>query len=202
MSILFVFIYSLLLSTNCLQEFTFLGVTEPSTIWIIQDVGGECYFSKLTQIVVEDSLVYSVVSNFKEFKKTKQFENSFSVLAQVPFIKLTHNNNRFVYQGGKEFIVAEPKVDSALISQFPNDPSKAAEPWNRQMGIRGIQLPQISGVNTTLLYAYHRGLYIKYKVDKVFFIPSKQLLIVFTNQSLLADGGDTMHGFLIFRISN
>ena len=69
----------------------------------------------------------------------------------------------------------------------------------KDKGKDGISLPKIEGLKTELLFSYETGLYINYEISEVHYFPNSYIL-VFTHQPIKSVGGDTMHGFFIFKI--
>ncbi len=185
------------LSTNCIQTFEFVGATISNsnvpTVWILEDVSGECYSTKLIQVSLSDTNISYTESNIKHYMKAASFKKSFPEFEQIPQFELTNVDGRFQYYNRVHFSIQEPVVDSTMLAQYFND------------GIRKyplpVQMPLLNGVSAKLLYSYSSGLYVNYQITKVIFIPTQKLLIVFTKNSFLASGGDSMHGFMIFSIN-
>jgi hypothetical protein len=198
MQILLTYIIPLFLSSFCDQEFQFVGITKSNinvpTIAIIENVGGQCYYSKLIQIAVAETSVSVVESNFKEYKKTAQFVASFTAFNQLSFIalgKVSGGEHDILTLG---FEIIEPAPDSIMFAKSFTD------------GIRLhptiVKLPTFGSTQAKLLYCYNEGLYVNYHIDKAVFVPSYHILIVFTKHPMLGPGGDTMHGFMIFRLQH
>ena len=196
MQMLLTYIVPLLLSSFCDQEFQFIGVTKSNAnvpiISIIENVGGQCYYSKLIQIAVAETSVSVAESNFKEYKKTEQFVASFTAFSQLSFIalgKVSGGEHDILTLG---FEIIEPAPDSIMLTKSFAD------------GIRLdpalIQLPTFGSAQAKLLYCYDKGLYVNYHIDKAVLVPSHHILIVFTKNPMQGPGGDTMHGFMIFRL--
>jgi hypothetical protein len=161
-------------------------------IVIIEHLGGQCYYSKLIQIAVAETSVSVVESNFKEYKKTGQFVESFAGFNQVPFIvlgKVSGGLHDILTLG---FEIIEPAPDSIMLAK------------SFDHGIRlhpsPVQLPVFKSAQATFLYCYDSGLYVNYHIDKAVLIPGHRILIVFTKHPMQGPGGDTMHGFMIFRL--
>ena len=196
MQTLLTYIFPLLLSSLCDQEFVLVGVTMANpnvpNIVIIEHRGGQCYYSKLIQIAVSETSVSVVESNFKEYKKTEQFVQSFAGFNQVPFIVLGKVSGALHDILTLGFDIIEPTSDSTMLAKSFAD------------GIRlhssAVQLPVFRSAQVKLLYCYDEGLYVNYHIDKAVLIPSQHILIVFTKHPLQGPGGDTMHGFMIFRL--
>ena len=193
---LLTYIFPLILSTLCDQEFEFVGVTisnsDVATINIIEHVGGQCQYSKLIQIAVKGSSVSIVESNFKEYRKTGQFVKLFGSFTQLPFV------SRGKVSGGEAdiltlgFAIIEPEPYSIML----------AKSFSHGIRLRPapVQLPVFKSAQAKPLYSYDSGLYVNYYIDKAILIPGHHIFIVFTKNPMQGPGGDTMHGFMIFRV--
>ena len=196
MSILITYFYFLFLSTNCVQTFEFIGSTISNsgvpTLWILEHVSGECHSSKLIQISLVDTIISYSESNFAKHQETSSFKKSFAEFEQLPQFELAHTNGWFNYIQRGRFSLKEPVDDTTLLAKYFID------------GIRKYPHPVIDplfkGVKSKYLYSYTPGLYIGYKINKAIFLPTKSIVIVFTNHSLFASGGDTMNGFIIYSL--
>ena len=196
MQTLLTYIFPLILSSFCDQEFLFVGVTKSNadvpTIVIVEHVGGQCYYSKLIQIAVAETSVSMIESNFKQYRNTQQFVESFTTFDQLPFIALTKDEGGFSYLTKPAFAISEPVPDSLMLAKSFADGAR------KYPG--SIKLPAFKMADAKLLFSYNSGLYVNYHIDKVIFVPIHGILIVFTKHPLLHSGGDTMHGFMIFRL--
>ncbi len=194
MSILIPYLYYLLLSTNCVQTFEFVGSTISNsgvpTLWILEHVSGECHNSKLIQISLVDTLISYSESNFTKYENTSSFKKSFAEFELLPQFELANSNGWFNYIQRGRFSLKEPVADTALLAKYFND------------GIRKHPHPVIDplfkGVKLKYLYSYTSGLYINYKINKVLFLPTQSIVILFTSHPLVSSGGDTMNGFIIY----
>jgi len=74
-----------------------------------------------------------------------------------------------------------------------------ANDWNEEYGLEEVLSPEFEGIKSELVYFYPEGLYINYEISKAYYFPNSGYLLVFTHQSMLASGNDTMHGFLLFK---
>jgi hypothetical protein len=182
-------IYFVVLATNCIQEFSFFGATN-RRIWIVEHVGGECHYSKLIQIGFSDSLITSIESKVLEYDRTDYFIDSFAESPQISSVELTKVGDNLTPVPQMSFTLKPPGVDSSLLAK------------NFKDGVRiypsSIVSPIIAGVHAQRIYQYEAGLYVNYQIDRAYFVPDKNILIVFTKNPLLTTGGDTMNGFMIF----
>ena len=188
-----------MLSTQCKQQFTLLGVTnwEYSVFWIIEDVSGECHFSRLIQVSVQDSSASVIQTYFANYKETENFPQAFSAFHAQPFAQLKREGDALVVPGCR---IQSPPPNDSLYNVFSFNADYVPHRWNSEKGMKGIILPTIQSRSARLLYAYPRGLYINYQLDSAFLIPAKNLLIVFTKHPSLGPGSDSMHGFFIFKL--
>jgi len=196
MQTLLTYIFPLILSSFCDQEFLFIGVTKSNadvpTIVMIEHVGGQCYYSKLIQIAVAETSASMIESNFKQYRNTQQFIESFTAFDQLPFIALPKDDRGYTYLLKPAFAINEPIPDSLMLANSFEDGGR------KYPG--SIKPPVFKMADAKLLFSYTSGLYVNYHIDKVIFVPIHNILIVFTKQPLLHSGGDTMHGFMIFRL--
>ena len=186
----------ILLSTNCTQTFEFMGATTSNsnnaTIWIVENVDGECYQSKLVQISIADTNCFCAESNFEGYGKTQSFRKAFKELHLLPQFELNHSDGLFRYSQRIDFTIEQADYDNAMLARsFVDGVRKYPLP---------INTPIFSGVKARLLYSYPSGLYVNYAIDRAIFLPTQRLLVVFTKSPYLAVGGDTMQGILVFKI--
>lgn len=184
---------SLLLSTNCHQQFQFFFFSEDNpTFWIGEDLSGECVSSRLLNISINDPSVSFSQSVLKEYK----------VWGDIP--KLASLFRTFQEQSLGEIKISAPLYDSLLAEEFIEHIRQGgdnAKSWIKLKGNNGIKLPQIEGLKAELIFSYSTGLYINYEISEVHYFPNAYILII-THQPTLAVGLDTMHGFMIFKITS
>jgi hypothetical protein len=189
--------FGVLLSTMCDQEFTFLGATD-STLWIIEDFSGECESSRLIQISINDTSANILSTSFSEYKKRKKFADAFHKLEAEQTEALITKKNTLSY--GKKWSIAKPPPNDSMYQRFGEEALSVPGIWLKANGDQGIIPPVFQNCSATLLYAHPGGCYINYEFDKAYFITKKNLLILFTKHPHRGAGGDTMHGFLVFRV--
>ncbi len=185
------FIYLLFLSTNCVQDFSFIGATN-TKIWIVEHVGGQCHYSKLMQLSYSDTSITSVELKVVEYKQTDDFINSFAQFDKSSAVEISILGDSLTDSPQLSFSLKPPKPDSAVLAKCFRD-GVLIYPLS-------IILPIFSGVQGQLLYQYDACLYVNYQIDRVYFVPAKNILIIFTKNALLKSSGDTMNGFMIFHI--
>lgn len=191
---------SKVLSTNCHQTFHFFFLSQRmSTFWIGEDLSGECLFSKLLNISIDDSIVLFSQTELREYKNWGNIPSLSSLFRIYNEKPLTVKDN--VWKND-DLRIEPPEFDSLLAEEF-NDHIRQggsnANSWLNVKGNDGIKIPEIDGIKTELLFSYKKGLYINYEISEVHYFPN-DFLLVFTNQPQKAVGLDTMHGFLIFKI--
>ena len=188
-------------TTNCHQTFHFFFLSQGSpTFWIGEDLSGECNFSRLIHISVNDSAAYQSESRLKSYQDwgdVPDLKDLFETYKEQP-LELKDK----IWQN-EEIKVHRPAYDPFLAEEFnehiANGGSNAVT-WLKLKGSAGIKLPTIEGINTEYVFSYQSGLYINYEIAEVHYFPGRYILI-FTHQPQKAVGSDTMHGFLIFKIN-
>jgi len=187
-------------TTNCYQTFHFFFLCQGSpTFWIGEDLSGECNYSRLLQIGIEDSTVTVSESELKEYndwKNIPELHSLFKIYEEEPLVLKGD-----VWEN-KDLNVSPPAIDSLLYEEFNKhivQGGSNAISWFQLKGKKGIILPNVEGIKTELLFSYKPGLYLNYEISEVHYFP-KRFVVVFTHQPRKAAGLDTMHGFLIFKI--
>ena len=191
-----------ILTTNCHQTFHFFFLAKGSpTFWIGEDLSGECHFSRLLHIGIQDSIAaisQSELRKYKNWGNIPELKSLFNIYDEKPL-----QLNGEIWEN-EELKIEPPAYDSLLAEEFNNHIRKGgsnAITWNAEKGNEGIELPKIEGVHADLLFSFKPSLYFNYDIQEVHYFPGSYLL-VFTHQPVKAVGQDTMHGFLIFKIKN
>jgi len=191
---------SKVLTTNCHQTFHFFFLSEGSpTFWIGEDLSGECDYSRLLNVSVNDSSVSVLHSELKDDNNWRNISELSSLFRTYEEQSLEIKDN--IWQN-KDLKIYTPIYDSLLAEEFTEHIRKGgsnANSWIKIKGQDGIILPEIEGIKTELIFSYKTGLYINYEISEVHYFPNSYILI-FTNQPRKAVGLDTMHGFFIFKI--
>ena len=179
-------------STFCEQTFHFFFLSKGSpTFWIGENLSGECQISYLYNISIRDSIVSVSKSELKEYNKWDELKNISGFFRK--YKELDDN----------DLVITPPQFDPGLRDAFNNHVYEGGSngyTWNKKHGLDGIILPTVENLKSELLFYYHFGLYINYKIASVHYFPDARLILIFTEQPLRAVGMDTMHGFLIFEI--
>lgn len=188
-------------TTNCDQSFTFLLATADHNpdFWVIEDVGGECSYTHLIQILVEDTVVTCVSISRIGYGNWKWLQENAKYIVSVPVKELVNENGVWSIPGLSWFIEAPP-MDSTLLKLFQKEYYAGRErSWNELYGTKGICVPSTEGIDFNLIYYFPEGLYVDYTISKAYYFPYSGYILVFTNQSRMASGADTLHGFLLLK---
>lgn len=191
---------SKVLTTNCHQTFHFFFLSQGSpTFWIGEDLSGECEYSRLLNISIDDSSVSISQSELKEYNNWGTIPKLSSLFRKYEEQSVEFKDN--IWQN-KDLKIYTPVYNPLLAEEFNEHIRQGgsnAYSWIKINGKDGIILPEIDGIRTELLFSYKTGLYINYEISEVHYFPNSYI-IIFTNQPLKAVGLDTMHGFFIFKI--
>ncbi len=193
-------------TSSCKQVFNFMGLSEgPKPVfWITEDLSGECNTSRLLQVVMADSTPFVIYTELKESGNWDWFKKGVEYLQMKPALRL--NNQDGIWTVEREtWRIKTPSHDQNLSEAFDKHIRAGGSngiTWNKDRVSDGVILPQVEDAKTNLVYYYRAGLYINYEIDKVYYFPNFGYLLIFTRQSKLAIGLDTMHGFVILKIIN
>ncbi len=190
-------------TTFCEQEFLFFFKTryDEHTLWIGENRYGECGRSNLWQVFVpNDSLVIAKKTEMKRFNDWMWAEKLQLTLEEEKPLRLTDEDDKGCGFKDLGIRVNNPKLNEKLEDLFMRDFAQdCALQWTQATGRDGMDLPELKGLNGKLLYYYPMGLYFNYKITEAYLFPVSKLLLVFTRNPRRCVGGDTMHGFLVFR---
>jgi len=170
------------------------------TFWIAEDVSGECLSSRLIQVTVSDSIANMVATNNLQYGEWRWFEEGFKSLGVQLYTELGESDGKWT-EGRFSFEISVPAPDSQLVRDVNETLRLGQESdWTRKHGLQGVIAPEVKGFKTKIAYYYPNGLYVDYKISRVYLIPTFGYIIIFTQQPRLKSGLDTMHGFLILKI--
>jgi hypothetical protein len=195
-------------TTNCVQSFNFLFATADYVMrthhgpifWIVEDVGGECWYSLLIQIVVKDTIATAFYTRFRDYGSWTWLEKNSKYILYEPAKELENKNDVWSAPDMSWFIKI-PSIDSAQLKWLQEKcPEFDGRWWNCKYGIDGISLPSFEGIDVKLVYYYPDGVYFDYKISKAYYFVRSGYILLFTKQPRLADGFDTRHGFLLLKI--
>jgi hypothetical protein len=201
MHYLIVFLVSLFLfTTNCTQKIHFVGMTEgqtTATVWVMEEVGGECGFTVMHQICMDTAWRVHSTDNYYEGDTTsagKMIRDMHVIAVQHPVMQ---KDGKFNADPTMSF--SKPKSNARWMEKF-KDNYYSAWDWNKQVRDSSIVPPIFTGCTAELLYAAPRGLYVDYLISEVSYSPQTGILLICTQQQMMAPGMDTMHGFLVYRL--
>lgn len=190
-------------TTFCEQELLFFFKTryDENTLWIGENRYGECSSSNLWQVFVpNDSAVVAKKTTMKRFNDWMWAEKLQMTMDEEKPLQLTDEDEKGCGFKDLGIRVNNPKFNKNLDDLFTRDfTHDCALQWTQATGQDGIDLPELKGLDGKLLYYHPMGLYFNYQVTKAYLFPVSKLLLVFTRNPRRCTGGDTMHGFLIFR---
>lgn len=191
------------LTTFCEQEFLFFFKTRyhEHTLWIGENRYGECGSSNLWQVFIpNDSSIVAKRTKMKRFNDWIWAEKLQLTLEEEKPLQLIDQDDRGCGYKNLGIRVNNPKSNPKLKQLFEdNFAQDCALQWTQATGRNGIDMPKFEGFTGNLLYYYPMGLYFDYQITKAYLFPISKLLLVFTRNSRRCLGGDTMHGFLVFR---
>jgi hypothetical protein len=185
-------------STFVQQRFRLLALTTSwerprrsrHVVWIVEDRSGEGYSSTLLQVVVDSDGVPAVLqTGLKSYGDWQWLQEGVGRLRTEQFQVLSESQGVFSYDNYDVWI-QPPAPNEALSQAFRDFGHTGARDWNDAMGI-----------DWDLVYYYPNGLYINYEIAEAYYFPRTRYLLLFTHQGMLADGMDTMHGFMILRLN-
>jgi len=196
--------FQLQATTNCIQTFTFLGATtnvkNEIAFWIGEDVSGECHWSNLIQVSAMDSSSHFIITGNTSYGNWVWLKEGLKNLDTVPYVELV--NEQGIWSNPEiPLKMSVPSPDSETM-KLVNEANREGydEYWTRKYGLKGIILPAFQGAKAKLVYYYPLGLYVKYEISAIYYVRFYKSMIVFTRQPRLANGLNSMHGFLVFKI--
>lgn len=188
-------VFILLLSTNCEVHYRFLGVTNGSTIWIVEDVDGECGYTDLRQVDFSDSTkARSIQTYFKE--DTTGFSKGFDLLEKDKVKKLSVVNGKCTVTASLSFSLPANRNDllAKAEERYHKDYQMKSQPGDSTM----VE-PVFQNGPPKFLYAADGGLYVNYTFSDIYYAPDSGLLIIFTHNDNKFTT-DALHGFLVYRL--
>lgn len=187
-------------TTFCSQDFSLLALTssgDKSVFWVEEKVGGDCYYSQIIQIILSNTKEIVLKTPLKDYENNDFFHKMAKRIETETYSKFNKENSIWYLKSLK---VKQSPPNKTLLGKFLAMAPYAKE-WNKKMGLNGIQQPTFYGLKEKLMYYYPEGLYINYAISDIYLFEDKRYLLVFTNQENSGVGNDTVHGFLIFKIS-
>ena len=170
-------------------------------IWIIDNVSQECGFTIIVKLeLLKDSVIDSLEHiPYKYWLTIGQRIGNTYVKDHGEFKK---QDSSWIFDN-KQRRIRIPQPDSLVLSEYKSLSLSTSEipMWNKEHGMKAIMVPEIEGMETEFIYAYPRGVYINYDVDKVCYFYKQEYfyLLIFIKQPKKAAGLDSMHGFLLLK---
>jgi hypothetical protein len=191
-------------STSCDQTFTFLGLTRGSrpVLWVAEALGGECLYTQLVQVILDDPNAVMVSTDIpsREIGWLKDAMGHFAAEKAQPL----EDVQGLWMARGTTWYVKPPKARGDLAIAFTAHVAAGGSngvSWNKERGLHGVMAPEVGNAKARLVYFYPAGLYFDYTISQAYYLPKSGYLVVFTNQKLLAVGLDTMHGFMVLKVT-
>jgi hypothetical protein len=187
---------------SCDEQFNVIGFTtesEPS-FWVAVIRNGDCVSSTLIRVSVHgDSLTgvkkfgYSPSASSWTSSILKQFKH------ETPIVFSNPSDDWIKLDSG--FSIRQPQPSRQLLTRFRQWDSVGIEAWywNRQEGAAGVDLPRVRGDSLKLVYADSVGLYLRYRLQDVYYYPESGYLVITTANDRYAGEFDSENGFLILR---
>lgn len=204
---------SLPAATYVEQTYRFIALTSSHrrpgssqhVVWIVEDRSGEGHSTTLLHIVLrEGDSPLLVRTDLKEYGDWQWLLEGAGRLRTERFQVLAKTQGLFSSENG-DLIIQPPLVNEARSSGFKElirQGHKGARDWNDTRGLDGFDPPRVEGGDCELAYYYPAGLYINYDITDVYHFERAGYLLLFTHQDMLETGMDTMHGFIILRLSS
>ncbi len=191
-------------STSCDQKFTFLGLTRGSShvLWVAEELGGECFSAQLVQAVLDDPNSTTIATDIPS-RQIAWLKDAIANFAAEKPQPLDNVQGLWIAPGTNWYIKApQPRNDlKAAFTTHVAVGGSNGSTWNKAQGPKGIVPADVGNAVARLIYFYPSGLYFDYSISQAYYFPRSGHLVVFTNQPLLAVGLDTMHGFMVLKIS-
>jgi hypothetical protein len=190
-------------STNCVQHFSVCGKArgEHGLLLIENYISGECEQHVLYLMVL--GLERPIVG--RAWSDTGWSAESRKALAEMgseQMIVLTDSGGRFYLSDS--IWVSPPPPDTTFPRKFramSNVGAGYPEYWYRHCKEDCSDYPVFTGTDAELVYVCKDGLYKNYSFSGGAYFPESGYLVLIVNQPELANGPDTMHGFLVYRIN-
>lgn len=193
----------ILFTSFCDQEYTFMGATSgynSSSIWILEEVGGECGYTDLQEIILVGDEKGKRAVNYSsgDTVAIRRFLNEH--LHSRTSVRLTKDDKN-VFSGctSLKFTLRTPVDNKRLREKFNHFGDRASD-WNAMMGDSGVVAPDFTGIKASLVYASPDGLYVGYKITEVWLV-STDVIVIFTQHDQRGIGENTLHGYLIYELS-
>lgn len=190
-------------TTGCEQKYRLFALSEQPepVLWIGEDVGGECSYSRLLLVTLGKSGVTVTAINVDRYGDWAWAQGAVKHLRVDVPVQLTREKSALTI-APSACLVKAPAHSSKLAAAFLDHVAKGGyngESWNREHGAKGIVLPVLQGFTGELVYDDPGGFYVNYRLGSAYYFPRTGYLLVFTKQDQKAEGDDGMNGFMIFK---
>lgn len=185
------------------QTFQFL-FKAGDVLWIGEDIGGQYELSSLHQVAVSDDCIAAGQSELKTYRHWRPIVELQSHVRTRPVVELEPLPDDLWKLPDQPWTIGPPDQDSTLTAAFHQhvfDGGSNAQTFYAQDDAPAKHCPTVVGAVAEPLYFSDRGLYFNYTIDSAYYFPHSGLLLVFTHQSITAVGLDTMHGFIVIKLS-
>ncbi len=188
-------------ATFCEQRFELLAVGD-NVMWIAQDKGGECRESKLISIHLNKQGATIGEFRLNEYSNWGPLRVFGSKMAGKKAIELKLNSGVFEYPAAGIRVKAPAPNGFALeaFGEFVRKGGDSAAQWNEETG--QADMPVVQGVPAEVDYYLPDGLYLSYTMSKVYYLPDYDRLVIFTRQGKKGPNMDSMHGFVIMKLTD
>ncbi len=190
-------------ATMCDQTFHFIA-KGGNTLWIGEDLDGQCKISYLITIMLSGSDAGMSKCELLDYQEWTRFENAFIYLDTEDEVEFTEESNHNWTDFWIDFQINHPEDNNELFAKFEEHVRKGGsngKTWNKAMGPKGIVEPTFEDASASLVYAFPEGLYVNYEISDVYYFERSKYLLIFTKNNHAGVGLDTMHGFLIYKVT-
>lgn len=188
-------------ATFCEQRFELLAAGD-NVIWIAQDKGGECRESRLLSIHLDPQGATIGEFRLNEYSNWGPLRVFASKAEGRRPIELELKYGVFEYPAKGIRVKAPAPNGMALeaFDKFVRQGGDGAAQWNRETG--QADMPVVQGVPAEVDYYLPDGLYLSYTMSKVYYLPDDDRLLIFTRQGRKGPNMDSMHGFVIMKLTD
>lgn len=188
-------------SSSCVQTFTIYGKTAGEHGVLMWDVfiDGECEFTTSYCLFLGSARTYLLTTTGSAKDVFPQF-----LAEHRPEKSETLRRSEGKYFVGKGIYVTPPPPDSTFQRKFNkviNDGGRNASDWYKACPVHCSDYPIFFGTDAKLVYEHPDGLYKNYAFSQVIYFPKSKYLVLVTDQPTRAVGLDTMHGFLVYKLT-
>jgi hypothetical protein len=172
--------------------------------WITEDITGEYHSSHLLQLVTTEDSAALGKFELKNFGQWAQLAETAEKFRTEQPIELTITEDKKLTAENPDWTISAPGEDAELFEKF-RDHIKAggsnAKTWHKKMGRAGVTAPKLNSAKAELLYYYPSGLYVNYDLDRAYYFERSGQVLLFTTNQARAVGMDTMHGFMVLKLT-